>query len=241
MSDNKINKLENLVEHFLKEENSTHGLRKALRNLKKEIDLFESHKEGNKKVDDNDSEGVRVQIGGGRHLKKGYINIDIIPPADIVHDVREGIPLEDDSVQLIFNEHFLEHIDYPISVKKVIEECHRILKPNGKLIIGVPDAELAIKKYVQRDKKFYEKMLNTWYKDRKCLDHFNTYIDLVNYIFRDQDDDDTYTPHLWAYDLEKLISLLKEAGFKKARKWKFDPEVAREKRKWGSVYVEGLK
>lgn len=243
MKKNEIKQVDKLISSLLDNPETTHGLNRTLRNLRKELELYKSHKSGLKKWNDTLQKATseKIQIGGGKHTKEGYLNIDIVPPADIVCDVREGIPLPDESASLIFNEHFIEHIDYPTSVKKVTKECYRILKPQGKLIIGVPDGELAIKKYIKRDKVFFNRMLSTWYRDRNCLEYFSTYIDLVNYIFRDQDDDDTFTPHLWTYDLEKLESLLKEAGFSKARKWKFDPRIAREKRKWGSVYVEGVK
>lgn len=239
MKKNELSEMESKLENLLQDKTSTHGVRRAIRNLKKELQIYKNHLDGSKKIIFEKKENV--QIGGGRHPKEGYLNIDIFPPADIIYDVREGLPLEDNSVSFIFNEHFLEHLDYPISVKKVIKECLRVLKPGGKLVVGVPDGGNAIQKYTKKDKEFFKKMLETWYKDRKNLKDFNTYLDLVNYIFRDQDDDGTFTPHLWAYDLEKLESLMLEAGFSKANKWKFDPTIAREKREWASVYVEGIK
>jgi hypothetical protein len=42
---------------------------------------------------------------------------------------------------------------------------------------------------------------------RNCLADLNTYLDPVNYVFCDQDDDDKYTPHLWAYDYDKLADV----------------------------------
>jgi len=46
---------------------------------------------------------------------------------------------------------------------------------------------------------------------------------------------------LWGYDLEKLKSLVIEADFSKVKKWKFDLTIARLKRKWSSIYIEGVK
>ncbi|GFH38816.1 hypothetical protein SCWH03_50770 [Streptomyces pacificus] len=59
--------------------------------------------------------------------------------------------------------------------------------------------------------------------------------------FRDQDDDPTYTPHLWAYDHEKLVQLFTEAGFTTVEPWTFDPTMANPKRRWSSVYVVATK
>jgi len=224
----------------------TYGVKRELKKLLKEIPLFFNHLEGSsqlrrgclkKKI----ARFKKVQVGGGKHTLSGFLNIDILPPADLIYDVREGLPLEDESVEFIFNEHFLEHIDYPRSVKKFVKECYRVLRPKGKLVIGVPDSELVIKKYLERDRRFYKEMIKRWYAKRDCIDHFNTYIDLVNYHFRDQDDSDKYTPHLWSYDFEKLEDLLKSVGFSEVKKWRFDSSIANPERKWGSLYIVAIK
>ncbi len=63
----------------------------------------------------------------------------------------------------------------------------------------------------------------------------------MNLVFREQDDDPTYTPHLWAYDHEKLVHLFTEVGFTTVETWTFDPTMANPKRRWGSVYVAATK
>ncbi len=240
-----INFIQAYASKLLENKSSTHGLKRALRMLLKEINLYKNHIYGSY-VLKNILKKYRVlpkkiQIGGGRHILNGFLNIDINSPADIVFDVREGLPLKSNYAELIFSEHFLEHIDYPVSVKKFIRECYRVLDKNGKLIIGVPDSELLIKNYVKKNKFFWRYIINRWYLKRKCLKHFNTYIDLVNYHFRDQDDDREYNPHYWAYDFEKLKSLFQCAGFNKIKKWKFEPHIANPKRQWASLYVVGVK
>jgi len=235
-----IDELDLLLRKIASTEKSTHGLSRALRGLKKETVLYRNHcatlKNGIPKIQDK-----KVQIGGGRHTLKGFLNIDIIPPADLIWDVREGIPLKSNSVEFIFCEHFLEHLDYPVSVKKLVKESFRVLKPGGSIVVGVPDSEIVIKKYIKKDKMFFQEIIDRWYSKRDCLEHFNTYIDLINYHFRDQDDSDKYNPHLWAYDFEKLKSLFKSVGFETVNKWCFDSELANPKRKWGSIYVVAKK
>ncbi|WP_326600816.1 hypothetical protein [Streptomyces sp. NBC_01803] len=84
-------------------------------------------------------------------------------------------------------------------------------------------------------------MISRWYAKRNCLDDINTYLDLINYVFRDQVDDDTYSPHYWAYDHEKLVSLFATGEFATVDPWPFDPSLANPKRQWGSVYVVATK
>jgi len=215
----------------------THGLKRSLRMLLKELVIFFNHKSGLNYWKSKKKNYEKIQIGGGKHILNGFLNIDIFPPADLIYDVRENIPIDSNSTKFIFSEHFLEHIDYPTSVIKFINECYRILKKDGKIVIGVPDSASLLKAYVRGDKKYYNTMIRKWYANRNCLKYFNTYIDLVNYHFRDQDDDDKYTPHLWAYDFDKLKSLLLMVGFKSFKKWKFDPKIASSKRYFGSIYI----
>lgn len=239
-----VSNLKRLSVGFLNSPEVTHGLKRALGNLLKEILFFANHSAGTaaaKKIRDWGRGEKKVQIGGGSRYLKGFLNIDIMPPADVIFDVRERIPLGSASVDFLFSEHFLEHIDYPVSVKKFIKECFRVLRRGGRLVIGVPDAELAVKAYFRNDRKLIRRFMKEWYGKRNCLDHFNTRIDFLNYHFRDQDNDKKYSPHLWAYDYEKLKSLLTGAGFRSTKRWDFDERIANPKREFGSVYITAVK
>lgn len=243
LTEARVKKLQAEIADILQNYEFTHGLGRALRLLSKEATFCQNHLKGLKewKAKKNSYDTSKIQIGGGKHTLEGYLNIDIVPPADLICDIREGIPLEDQCSDFIFNEHFFEHVDYPKSAKKVIREFFRILRPGGQVVLGVPDSELAARSYVSKDKEFFNKALGTWYANRNCLGDINTYIDLLNYHFRDQDDDEKYNPHYWAYDFDKLQSLFKGAGFSKVEKWKFDSTIANPKREWGSIYVVATK
>lgn len=184
-----------------------------------------------------------------RHaLRRPPRRADRCPPECPLHDprpgpswdVREGIPLHDDTVELIFSEHFLEHIDYPRSVKHYVREAHRVLTQDGKIITGVPDAAFALSQY-PGPLNPADEMVERWYAKRDCRRDINTQLDLVNLVFRDQDDDPKYTPHFWAYDYEKLVQLFTEAGFATVEPWTFDAKIAKPKRRWGGVYVVATK
>ena len=142
---------------------------------------------------------------------------------------------------MIFTEHVLEHLDYPVSAKRFVAECFRVLGPGGHLIVGVPDAAWVIGGYVNHDQALRGRMMRDWYGKRDDTQHVDTYLDLVNYVFRDQDDSDRYTPHLWAYDYTKLESLMTSAGFSSVGPWQFDPRLANPDRQWGSVYAAATK
>lgn len=230
------------IEALLDEPMTTHGLGRALRAAAKEIELNRYHLAGSRAWPDGriDAAPTKVQIGGGAHRIDGFFNIDAVPPADLLWDVREGIPLHDATVRFLFSEHFLEHIDYPRSAKHYAREAHRVLASGGQVVTGVPDAAFVLNQYPAEPGQANE-MIERWYAKRDCLGDINTYLDLINYVFRDQDDDPTYTPHHWAYDHEKLVQMFTEVGFRSVEPWPFDPAIANPKRQWGSVYVVAVK
>ncbi|MFG2683426.1 class I SAM-dependent methyltransferase [Streptomyces sp. NPDC048392] len=227
---------------LLQEPATSHGLSRTLRAAAKELEISRYHQATNRAWPNGriDTTPQKVQIGGGAHRIDGFFNIDAVPPADLLWDIREGIPLHDASVQLMFSEHFLEHIDYPRSVKHYAREAHRVLADGGQLVTGIPDAAFLLKHYPANPELATE-MVERWYSKRNCRGDINTFLDLINYAFRDQDDTPNYTPHLWAYDEKKLIQLFTEAGFRTVEPWDFDATMANPKRQWGSVYVVAKK
>jgi len=68
---------------------------------------------------------------------EGYVNIDIDPRCepDIVTDLSKGIPFEDGSVDEIFSDNFVEHIE---DFESFFKEMHRVLKPKGIVKTFVP-------------------------------------------------------------------------------------------------------
>ena len=80
---------------------------------------------------------IKLNLGRGSDIKKGYINLDM---NDL--DLNK-IPYnyEDNSIDEILLSHVLEHLDKPFDV---VKECHRILKPHGKLIVKLPSDNYGI-------------------------------------------------------------------------------------------------
>lgn len=75
---------------------------------------------------------TKLNLGAGFMQRPGYTNIDFYPhpSVDIVHDLREGIPFPDNSVDEVMSHHFLDYLDYP-QAAKLLAECYRVLKPGG--------------------------------------------------------------------------------------------------------------
>ncbi|WP_424963432.1 class I SAM-dependent methyltransferase [Ekhidna sp.] len=81
-----------------------------------------------------------------------YITGDIESPlAKVKMDIHE-IPFEDNSIDIIFCNHVLEHVD---DDKKALREMHRVLKPGGWAILQVP---------------FFYPLPKTTYEDKTIID-----------------------------------------------------------------------
>lgn len=81
---------------------------------------------------------VKLDVGCGLNKKVGYIGIDVfnVKGVDLILDLEKNkLPLKNNSVDIIYTSHFLEHVDNPIDILK---EFNRVLKIGGKLTIIVP-------------------------------------------------------------------------------------------------------
>lgn len=81
-------------------------------------------------------EDIKLNIGAGKSYIPGFVNIDISKKADITMDLgKERLPFDNDSVDLIFSYHTLEHIP---NYFFVLSEIHRTLKHGGCFLVGLP-------------------------------------------------------------------------------------------------------
>ena len=86
---------------------------------------------------------MKLNLGCGRDIRAGYTNVDARPLADNVTNVDLSSlpwPWTDDSAEEIMMLDFLEHFSYR-KTDKILQECWRILKPGGLLVVQVPDFE----------------------------------------------------------------------------------------------------
>jgi len=79
---------------------------------------------------------MMLDLGAGSRRDNGYTTVDIAGNPDVLHDLnRFPYPFKKESVSFIRINHCLEHLKNPL---RVVQECRRILKPNGFLEIRVP-------------------------------------------------------------------------------------------------------
>ncbi len=99
---------------------------------------------------------ARLNWGCGDHIRPGWIDSDrnAGPNIDIVVDIREGLPLPDDSIEYAVSIHALQELAY-VEVVPALTELRRVLKPAGVLRLGLPDLQKAIRAYQDHDDDYF--------------------------------------------------------------------------------------
>jgi len=87
----------------------------------------------------DEKKGIRLSVGCGEYMDKGFVGIDIRDFGfNIVHDLEKTPwPLPDNCCTAIICSHILEHIT-PKYFIDVMNEIHRIGKPGCEVIIASP-------------------------------------------------------------------------------------------------------
>jgi predicted SAM-dependent methyltransferase len=91
-------------------------------------------------------ESIYLNFGGNgnchpNELYKNYISVDLAADYEgwiVRHDLRNPIPLPDNSITRVHTEDFIEHLDFD-AIKNLLAESYRLLLPGGVMRIGVPD------------------------------------------------------------------------------------------------------
>ena len=171
----------------------------------------------------------RLEIGPGPEAKEGFITVDLNFQADFPYDLRLGLPFPDESLDLIYSEHVLEHLRYP-DLMALLRDCYRTLKPNAVFSLAVPNARIYLEAYSQPER--LDPQIYCTYETGLS---FKARINYVNYIsYMDGE-------HRHMFDAESIVALLSEVGLRSVRLRSFDPALDQQSRRHESLYAEGVK
>lgn len=116
-------------------------------------------------------------------------------------NVVKKIPHADDSVDVVYSSHMLEHLDQQ-DAKKCLLEIYRVLKKGGILRLALPDIEAKIEEYIKtKDADTFIQETYLTVPTPKSL------IQRLYFFFIGP------RHHLWMYDSESLKKLLIDCGF----------------------------
>lgn len=168
----------------------------------------------------NNQINLKINIGCGEWRCDGWIGIDSSNAYpyknkkelgfDVDWNVLGGLPLKDNSVKYVFISHFLEHLTYNESVK-LLKECYRVMEKGGVIRLAVPDLDLFIKKFIEKDDGFFKQWEiagGDWLGN--TTDTF-----LMNFYSGPGWNN---TCHKYAYNFENIFFRLTNCGFRNIEK-----------------------
>ncbi len=95
-----------------------------------------------------------LNLGCGTRFHPAWTNIDFTSSAAEVvsHNLRNGIPFADDTAEVVYHSHMLEHFSRS-DARAFLRECHRVLKRDGIIRVVVPDLESIAETYLRALKR----------------------------------------------------------------------------------------
>jgi len=149
----------------------------------------------------------KLQLGAGDSEPPGWICTALLHvPGRIAYlDVTRPFPFPDESIDYIYSEHLIEHIPYESGLR-MLRECHRVLRPGGRIRIATPDLETLVTLYEPAGDEQQEYI--AWVTDR-FIPYAGSYSPcfVINNAFRN-------CGHQFLYDARTLEHLLLKVGFK---------------------------
>jgi SAM-dependent methyltransferase len=146
---------------------------------------------------DLENEEINLHLGCGLVNHPKFINIDGRPAPHIhyIRSIDNLDPFKDNSVNLVYACHCLEHFSH-VKIPDVLTEWFRILKKNGVLRLSVPDFDLLLDIYRENGNDINTILLALMGEQ--------------NYKFNF---------HLTVFNIYSLEFLLKKTGFRQVQKW----------------------
>jgi predicted SAM-dependent methyltransferase len=155
-----------------------------------------------------------LNIGFWNNLEQNKLYANPNGVADTVllnFDLTNGIPASDNSLEVVYHSHMLEHLTNNEGIE-FLRECNRVLQPGAIMRLLVPDLENFSKKYVEGDDFFFDA-----YR-KEALDNDRNLYPTRGAVFMGMLHNHG---HKMGYDFETLQYVLKQTGFTNVKKTMF--------------------
>jgi ubiquinone/menaquinone biosynthesis C-methylase UbiE len=203
---------------------------------------------------------MKLNLGCSAHVVNNWVNVDFALGARLakvplfkllnkqvkffnmewsdkiyIHDLTKSFPWKDNSVNVIYSSHTLEHFTKEQGFY-FLSECYRVLEPTGILRIVVPDLKAIVTDYLNGKLPADEfiKNLDVLYINK------GSWVKSALAPF-------TQFPHKCMYDNETLLKIFNRIGFKSSIMMPFESsiqdikDVEIEKRTVFASIIEGIK
>ena len=140
---------------------------------------------------------VNIGCGLSPSLGEQWLNADRFY-GDIYIDVKKRLPFNDNSLDVVFHEHLIEHIPYENALF-FCKETFRSLKSGGVVRFATPDFGAYVKGYIKKD------LITGPVEKGENLE--TKQMDVINLIFKQNGE------HEYIYDYQTIKKMLENVGF----------------------------
>ena len=145
-------------------------------------------------------QNAKLNLGSGPLSYDGYLNIDLYDErADLKMNITK-LDFDDNFADEILASHVFEHIS-PFKIMRTLEEWRRVLRPNGKLIMEMPNIEELCRQFINTNDKMLRYRLLTSIYGTVNTRHSG-------------DPEEITSPHLFGWYPEIVYDHLAGAGFR---------------------------
>jgi glycosyltransferase involved in cell wall biosynthesis len=132
----------------------------------------------------------KLNLGAGHNHRPGWINIDIDPQTqpDVVHDLTQPLPYQNNTVSAILLQDILEHFTKQEG-QKLLHECSRVLKKGGQIKLRLPNIQQIIDQFSADEEVMLE------------------------FIYGNTETSGQWGSHRYGYTAKTITLALKRAGF----------------------------
>ena len=149
----------------------------------------------------------KLHLGCGKNALPGWLNTDLEPvaPGIVRIDLTQKLPFADATFDYVFSEHVIEHLSF-VHGQVMLSQCHRVLKPGGRLRISTPDLAFVVGLYSPQKTELQRRYIKWATKEffRGAPYAEDTFV--INNFVRDWG-------HTFIYDEKVLRDCLRTAGF----------------------------
>ena len=163
--------------------------------------------------------------------------IETIHEYKIQRGFATHLPIESDSIDIVYSSHMIEHMGQK-ELAQFLHEAYRILKEGGVIRLSTPDFEMKVNEYMKS--KDADSFMKYTLLGRDA--HRGSWKQRISLFFLGD------RSHLWLYDAQSLSKRLSEAHFSEITSLKagettipFDVDINLSEREEESLYVEAKK
>ncbi|MFZ0749564.1 MAG: methyltransferase domain-containing protein [Pyrinomonadaceae bacterium] len=137
-------------------------------------------------------------MGCGANILDGWANLDLQGNGSVIgFDLTNRLPIDSNTIELIYSEHFIEHLTLN-QTTALLAECHRVLQSGGIIRLSTPSLKKIIDEYlVGRTSEWLDV---DWTPGTPCQ--------MVNEGLR-------LWGHQFVFDADELRRTLEDAGFRR--------------------------